>query len=160
MTNSLTLKIVCITLAGVFLFGLFVGIQMGDKRVSKIEAQWEKERAKLATELAEENKIALTRERELTKQFTAAVSVFEEEKNESIIKSEKVIADLRGDALRLRRQWAGCETSRLSATATSATVINDGADDRAESAGRIVRVAAECDAQVKGLQEILRVERQ
>mgnify|MGYP000930139085 CR=1 FL=1 len=45
-------------------------------------------------------------------------------------------------------------------TATPAPSEPDaGTGDREESAGRIVQAADECDAQVKGLQELLRLER-
>ncbi len=67
----------------------------------------------------------------------------------------RVTADLRADNLRLREHWRSCESTRLPGIEPAAAEPDAAADDRAESAGRIVRAAAECDAQVRGLQAVV-----
>jgi hypothetical protein len=74
-------------------------------------------------------------------------------------KGERVAADLRAGALQLRQRWQGCEARHLPGPAAPASVADADADDRAASAGRIVRAAAECDAQVEGLQALIRADR-
>lgn len=66
--------------------------------------------------------------------------------NDAKTAEDGVIADLHADNLRLRAEWRGCETGRLSGDAASAIAIAAADQRRAEAAGRIVRVGAECDA--------------
>lgn len=56
------------------------------------------------------------------------------------------VAGLRAGNLKLRAEWRGCETDRLSAGAESARLNAEAAQSREEAAARIVRVGAECDA--------------
>lgn len=78
---------------------------------------------------------------------------YEKGKKNAESKSAAVVADLRAGNLRLQQRWAVC-------AATPAPSESDAAArDREESAGRIVRAAAECDAQVRGLQDLLLLER-
>jgi hypothetical protein len=84
---------------------------------------------------------------------------YERGKQDAQVTSDRVAADLRAGNLKLRNAWAGCETQRLSDATASASRIDAGADDRARSAGRIIAAGASCDAQVRGLQEIVRADR-
>lgn len=68
-------------------------------------------------------------------------------------KSAAVVADLRAGNIELRDHWKGCQ--RDAASATSTAVADAEARVREEAAGRIVRVGAEADAQVKGLQDVI-----
>ena len=86
-------------------------------------------------------------------------SAYEKGKIDAETTAARVAADLRTGSLRLRAGWAGCETMRLSETAASTRELDAATRDREESAGRIVRAASQCDAQVLGLQELLRAER-
>lgn len=81
---------------------------------------------------------------------------YEKGKADAQATADRVAADLRAGTLRLRREWAQCETGRLSEAAASAREFDAAEQSRAESAGRIVRAAAECDAQVSALQAIVR----
>ena len=75
--------------------------------------------------------------------------------------SVRIVADLRAGNLVLRERWTSCQTSSGLPRSTANTGEPDaGTADRDESAGRIVQAAAQCDAQVKGLQNLLRLERQ
>lgn len=81
---------------------------------------------------------------------------YERGKADAQATADRVAADLRAGTLRLRREWAQCETGRLSEAAAATRELDAAEQSRAESAGRIVRAAAECDAQVSALQAIVR----
>ena len=71
---------------------------------------------------------------------------------------DRVVSALRAGELKLRERWR-CPVS-VPRIAGSPSEPDASPDDGAESAGRIVRAAAECDAQVKGLQGIVVSDRQ
>lgn len=80
-------------------------------------------------------------------------SKYEKEKDDAQKASALLIADLRDGNQRLHQRWqASVATSQLSAAAAAASQPDGRADDRIESAGRAVGAAAQCDAQVRGLQ--------
>lgn len=81
----------------------------------------------------------------------SATAAYEKGVRDAEAKGAAVTADLRNGNLRLRDRWAACETQRLSDATASAAQPVDPARDGEESAGRIVRAAAQCDAQVAGL---------
>lgn len=89
----------------------------------------------------------------------AASNSYEEGKRDAEANANTLAAELRAGTVRLHRRWAGCEAERRADTAAHSGELDAGAQDRAASAGRIVRAAAECDAQVRGLQAILMAER-
>lgn len=67
----------------------------------------------------------------------------------------RAIADVR--AGRLRNVWT-CPSVPGTGEPTGAS--DEGADDRGEAIGRVLRIAAECDATVRGLQDVVRADRQ
>jgi len=85
---------------------------------------------------------------------------YERGKADAQATADRVAADLRAGTLRLRREWAGCETRGLSAASAATRELDAAERDREESAGRIVRAAAECDKQVTQLQAIIRADRE
>ena len=85
---------------------------------------------------------------------------YERGKQDAQVTSDRVAADLRAGNLKLRNAWAGCETQRLSDATASASRIDAGPDDRAASASRDVRAAAEADAQIRGLQALVKADRE
>lgn len=60
-----------------------------------------------------------------------------------------VVADLRAGNLQLRRQWAACETNRVSESAAGAAERNALADLRAKDQGDLVRIGRDADDQVE-----------
>lgn len=84
---------------------------------------------------------------------------YEKGKSDAELESKRITVELRTGALKLQRYWASCETQRLSEAAASASEPDAETRNREESAGRIVRAAAQCDAQVRGLQELIIIER-
>lgn len=90
----------------------------------------------------------------------AVSAAYEKGKRDAEQTSKLVVADLRAGNLVLRNRWTTCKASLDVPTAPPAPSEPDaGTGDREESAGRIVQAADQCDAQVKGLQELLRLER-
>lgn len=85
---------------------------------------------------------------------------YERGKQDAQVTSDRTAADLRAGNIKLRNAWAGCETQRLSDATASASRIDASADDRAASASRIVRAAAEADAQIRGLQALVSADRE
>lgn len=70
-----------------------------------------------------------------------------------------LVAGLLNGTVRLRDEWATCR-STVDALAGSGSARPDaGANDRAASAGRIVRAARDADDTIRRLQDILRAER-
>lgn len=114
----------------------------------------DREAERVATETANRYKDALA-----TAQ-NAVSAAYEKGKADAEANAKRIVADLRAGNLVLHERWTSCQTSSgLSRPATGTSEPDAGAADRAESAGRIVQAAAQCDAQVRGLQELLLLER-
>ncbi|MCE7031748.1 hypothetical protein LY625_03800 [Lysobacter sp. GX 14042] len=80
----------------------------------------------------------------------------EQERIDAQETADRTIADLRAGTIRLREHWQGCPEPRLPGIDPSPAEPDAGARDREEGAGAIVSAAAECDAQVRGLQGVIR----
>ncbi len=109
-------------------------------------AELEAERQARAKETALENAIA------------AVDAAYQQGKQEAQRENERLVADLRSGAVRLRDRWQQCEAG-LPDAAPGTGGTDAGADDRAASAARIIRAARDADERIKALQEILRAER-
>lgn len=91
--------------------------------------------------------------------FAAIEAKHKQELKDAKRKADAVAADLRAGNLRLRKQWQGCSAAAgrdMSETAGTAGVADADADIRATDAGHLVRIAAEADATILGLQAIVR----
>lgn len=116
--------------------------------------------AKVVAEQERDNAIAVIAvERQRVKRAEAVATQYEQEKADAESKGAAVADGLRAGNLRLQQRWAGCE-ARVSDLADSSGQPDGATDDRADSAGRIVRAAAACDAQVRGLQALVRADRE
>lgn len=110
------------------------------------------ERDAAATALADANDV-LAAERANAQAANHLAATYEREKDNAQRASDRLIADLRDGNQRLHQRWqATVATAELSAAAAAASQPDGRADDRIESAGRAVGAAAQCDAQVRGLQ--------
>ena len=90
----------------------------------------------------------------------AVSAAYEKGKNDAEAAAKRTIADLRNGTVVMRERWTACKASAdLPAAAAGPSEPDATAADREQSAGRIVQAAAQCDAQVKGLQELLSLER-
>lgn len=111
--------------------------------------------AKKGAEQERDNAIAVIAvERQRVKRAEAVATQYEQEKADAEKRASDIGDQLRAGNLRLQQRWAGCE-ARVSDLATAPGQPDGAADDRADSAGRIVRAAAACDAQVRGLQALI-----
>ena len=98
---------------------------------------------------------ARAKEQELIALQNTVSQAYERGKQNAELQNKRVVADLRSGALRLRQQWSACEASNMPNSTTASGKLNAASGGREESAGRIIRAAAECDAQVTGLQRLL-----
>ena len=115
----------------------------------------DREAERVATKAANRYKDALA-----TAQ-NAVSAAYEKGKADAEANAKRVVADLRAGNLVLRDRWASCQASAdLPRAAANSSEPDAGTADRNESAGRIVQAAAQCDAQVRGLQQLLILERQ
>ena len=114
----------------------------------------DREAERTATEAASRHKD------ELAAAQNKVSAAYEKGKSDAEATAKRTVADLRAGNLVLRERWSACKTSNgVPSTAADPSEPDAGTGDREESAGRIVQAADQCDAQVKGLQELLRLER-
>lgn len=92
-------------------------------------------------------------ERQQRAKYHALAETYEQEKTNA---EERIKRDFAAGTVRLRREWAGCETALLSTTAASAALVDELARLREEGARNLVGLAAQCDAQIRGLQGLVR----
>lgn len=67
------------------------------------------------------------------------------------VAADRDVAALNAGTLKLRREWALCETGRLADGVAAARESGEAEQRRRDSAARIVRAADECDAHVDAL---------
>lgn len=139
-------------LVGGFVAGYRMASHKAAQTADKLAAQ-----TALAQVTASEQ--ARAAEQSMAARFAAQAETYEREKTDAQAAADRVADDLRAGNLRLRSEWAGCETAGLSRVAAAAGQPDAATDLRAASASRIVRAADAADAQVRGLQELLKQER-
>lgn len=129
--------------------------QHHNSTVARIAAEHEAERANAAATASEQARKAEAALADLANEVAAE---YQRGLEDARLTSERVVDDLRAGNLRLRRQWQGCE-ARVSEAPAGPGEPDAAPADRAGSAGRIVRAAAACDAQVTALQALVRSDR-
>jgi len=95
--------------------------------------------------------IARHAEQRIAAAAAQAAEQYEKGKQDAQAAADAVVADLNAGTLKLRHEWAGCETSRLSESATATRELDAANQRRAELAADIVRVGATCDAKERTL---------
>lgn len=140
------------------LYGRSCGRQASAAEVERLKAQHAEQRADAAEALAKLATDYRDRERQMGDDFIAATVNHTETLRRVETERSRLVAGLLAGTDRLQDRWAGC-VSAAASSAGGAGLADGGARDRAESAGRIVAAAAQCDAQVAGLQSILKAER-
>lgn len=130
----------------------------GNTKVAQLTAQHAQQLQHLAELSAAAADAARDAEHQQAKALAAIGARYEQDKTHAKEQADRVIADLRAGTLRLRQQWtcAPAATAAQVPGAAAATGRPDGdAELRATGAGDLVRLAAQCDAQVRGLQAAL-----
>lgn len=82
----------------------------------------------------------------------------EQDKADAQAQYEKDVADLRAGNLRLRKQWQ-CPSTSVSGAPASPGEPDAAADQRNKDAADLVRNAADADAQIRALQDIVKADR-
>lgn len=104
--------------------------------------------------MAEAVKAAKAAELKQAAEMAAAQGRWAKDKADALEKQSRVIDQLRAGTLRLQNRWRGCQPG---AQAPAGAEGGDAAAaDRGESAGRIVRAAADADGQITYLQSLIR----
>lgn len=116
----------------------------------------EQEAKVLADELASTRE-AMAKERAKAQQLAVVATQYEQDKRDAEQTANRLRDQLRAGTVRLRPHWTCPGVSETPATAAEPDAT---ADDRAESAGRIVRAADDADAQIRALQDFIRSERE
>ena len=136
-----------LALIGAFLLGDHMGASR--EREKNEAANTKAKNAALLAQQAQDEKLAAA--------YDQIATEYERGKKDAQAIADRVVADLRSEQLRLRKRWT---CPKLPEAETSPGESDAAKRDREESAGRIVRAAAECDRQVSQLQEIIRADRQ
>jgi len=146
-------------------FALLAVLACGAAGVQTVRLHHAQNAAKRATESSlaaalKASEAARAEEQTRARYIAGVADAYDKGKADAQAQGERVAADLRAGNLQLRQRWQGCEARHVPGAPAGAVEPDAGADDRAASAGRIVRAAAECDAQVRGLQALIRADRQ
>jgi hypothetical protein len=125
-----------------------------DTAVEAARAQWQ---ADLDADRAESEREARDIEAAHRSALAAVETHYQQELEDAQSRADHLVSDLRAGNVRLRSLWQGCENAaaRVPATATTPAGVDALAELRAAAAARIVRVGAQCDAQIRGLQAAL-----
>lgn len=146
-----------LVLGAVYAWGHHDGGQAGALRLAEVTASQARLAQGVAEKAAAAERMARAAERAQAAAFNAKDQQYQQDLRHAKDDASQLASDLRAARQRLRGPWR-CAASVPSAAAGTAGP-DAGADDRAASAGRIVGATAACDAQVRGLQAILRAER-
>ena len=106
-------------------------------------------------------------ERQLATAMAQITSIRNEERERAKDKGDAVAAGIRAGTVQLQDWWGGqaggngaSGNGAVPGASAAATVDDDAADLRATDTGRIVEIAAKCDADIIGLQSALKAERE
>lgn len=154
---------VFVALAAIGLLGLVVwaihhdGYKAGLVERDKVQADYDAHLEADRKALADAARQARAIEAAQKKAMADAAAKYAKDKADALAAKNRVIDDLRSGALRLRKEWRGCQAASGAAGSSDGGQAGDGLSDlQAESAGRIIGIAAEADAQVKYLQDLIR----
>ena len=152
--NRLAIAVITLTvlLAGSF----WAGWEWRDR-----SADIAKLRSELAFATAANDALVETLEAERAKaQALADIGAqHEDDRREAETVPAAVVADLRAGNLKLRREWQGCETKRLSDAATATRERDALSASRDSLAGDLVRVGRDADDQLRACQAVILADR-
>lgn len=97
----------------------------------------------------------LETERRNAQRLQAIATRYEGERNEIERQAAADLAALRDGNLRLRKQWQGCAAASVPGADPTAGSPDADAGLREQDASNLVRIAAQCSAQVRGLQSVI-----
>ncbi|MHC9085352.1 lysis system i-spanin subunit Rz [Luteimonas sp. RIT-PG2_3] len=136
---------------------LLFGLSVQSCRLQESRADQAASDLKQAQDALEFTNRTLEQERAKSAALAQVAQQYEQDKADAQKRADRVVADLRAGNERLHQRWqAAIATSELSAASAASGQLDAAAEDRAESAGAIVRAAIEADAQIRGLQAVVR----
>lgn len=130
--------------------GLTAGVQT--MRLNHAKTNHAQTMAKIAEAAAESARLARETEQRHGAIMGAVAQQHQEDLQHAQATYDATVFDLRSGAIRLQDRWGCADLSRVN---TGPGLTDGQADDRSESAARIVRAAQECDSQVLGLQAVV-----
>lgn len=130
-------------------FGYTRGIDHGAAQVATLQAQIAQANTKAIA-------AARSAEHAQADALVAAATNYERGKADANADANAVIAGLRAGSLKLRDDWSPTVIAGVPSTAAAIAGADAAEHRRQESAGRIVGAAEQCDAQVAGLQQVIR----
>ena len=141
---------------GLFLAGCLLGREWRDRSADLAESRNQSEQY-LGMVKAEQGARALeqTKGQELAK----IGAKHEQDREAAEAVPAAVVADLRAGNLQLRRQWAACETNRVSESAAGIAERDALAELRAKDQGDLVRIGRDADDQVEACQAVIKADR-
>jgi len=156
----LALGLVALLLCGGWYYGhtrYAAGELAGNTKVAQLTAQHAQQLQHLAELSAAAADAARDAEHRQAQAIAAIGARYEQDKTHAKEQADRVIADLRAGTLRLRQQWtcAPAAAAQVPGAAAGTGRTDGDAELRATGAGDLVRLAAQCDAQVRGLQAAL-----
>jgi hypothetical protein len=141
----------------VLLLLALIGAKFWQHKAHSTEQAFDAYRDKVIAATAKAAESARRAEKSQREAFAAIAEKHEKDKADAKRKADKLAADLRAGRERLRNHWT-CPAGEAGA-AGGAAGADEAARLREESASRIIGSAAEADAWIKRLQEILEAER-
>jgi len=155
MTHRIALAAVSVLVLSNMLWAVYAMSLVAQRDRARLE------RAEMVARALDAEAKARSRVLEIERANTAAMSAIAEKHVQEMTDAESkhaaVVSDLRAGVVSLRRHWQGCQaTADLSRAAAAAARADELARLREQAAARIVRVGAECDAHVRGLQSVIR----
>lgn len=115
--------------------------------------------ARAAADSAEAIGFVLARERESAEDMAQVGLDYEEMRRDAEDVPAAVVDGIDDGSIRLRKQWAACETSRL-AEVGAATAERDAlAQLRKQDQGNLVRIGRDADDHIRACQAIIRADR-
>lgn len=137
-------------LAWLLLFAI-AAVWVQTHRLSVLQVEAARTEAALAAAQADAERRAREATTSIVDVLFDADAEYQRGKFDAQAMADRVAADLRSGALRVRREWAACETGRLADSAAAARELGDALERRNALAGAVVRVGAECDAKERAL---------
>jgi hypothetical protein len=117
--------------------------------------------AKVANLATVASELARKAEQGKAAEIAGIAEQYEQDKVDAKADSDRAVADLRNGNTRLRQLWqAERATDSLSDAATATRHADEITRLREEAVGRIRGIGAEADAQIRGLQEVVKADRQ
>lgn len=138
-------------------FWLWTGYQLGGQSARNELAEY---RASTAQSVLDAQQQARKAEQANAQALAQVAEQYEKEKARVRTENDKLVADLRAGTVRLHERWQAERATRDLAGAVARAAEPDAAErDRQDSAARIIAAGDYCDAQVRGLQEVVRKDR-